>query len=323
MTKTILADVSGFTPVIDRMAMEHGLVYAAVFGRMWRFCQMEDGVCKASLDKIANGLHIDKATVMRYADRLVEDGYLKDLTPDRRNAPHIYADTGKASIRVGIGATVAGCNAEVDDNETVAQCNATVADSNATVAHDQLKIVSKKHSKDIKDGISHPDFEAACAIVKTVYPADFEQASPVLLEADERPNRMLIKLSAVPAGFMDAFKTALEQVTRRRYAVSFETPGTGRVVVPEIDADPPDAVEPVSAEHLELWHTILGELRVDIQPATYQAYIAQAHPISVNGDWTIAVPSVTWWRMHMPSALKRIYKGLTGKETTFVFQEDK
>lgn len=145
MSKTVLADVDGFTPIIDSMAIEHGLIYAAVFGRMWRFCQFEDGVCKASLETIAHGLHVDRATVMRYAEKLVKDGYLKDLTPNLRNVPHTYADTGKASIKIGV---VAQDNAEI---RTVAHSNSSVAHSNRTVAQSNLKKVSKKVKEETID----------------------------------------------------------------------------------------------------------------------------------------------------------------------------
>ena len=95
---------------------------------------MSDGVCKASLQKISEGIGIDRATVQRHADKLCEAGYLKDLTPDLRNKPHIYVDTGKAGIRSTLKATVA-------------ESNVSVAESNATVAESQLKKVLKKDSK--------------------------------------------------------------------------------------------------------------------------------------------------------------------------------
>lgn len=216
---------------------------------------------------------------------------------------------------------------EINKSDLLKSASPSVEINNSSYSSLQQLISSEA----LQYGISHPDFDAACSILEASDPLGFLSASPVLMEVDEHPNRMRVKLSSVPSGFMDSFKTALEQVTRRRYSISFETPGTGRAVEPEIDADPPSEAAdmpslfggPISAADLELWQSILGELRIDIQPATYLAYIAPAHPISVNGDWTIAVPSVTWWRMHMPSALRRIYKGLTGHDTTFVFQEDK
>jgi len=132
MSKTILSKVNGWTPVINIIVKDVGLMSAVVFGRMWRFCQMEDGVCKASLEKISEEIGIDRATVMRHAKDLCDAGYLKDLTPDLRNRPHVYADTGKASLEISI---------------TVAESNTTVAERNVTVAESKLNKDSKKEEK--------------------------------------------------------------------------------------------------------------------------------------------------------------------------------
>jgi hypothetical protein len=132
MSKTILANLDGFTPVIDCLVKEYGLVTAAVFGRIWRFCQMKDGVCQASLETLAEDIGLDKATIMRHAKKLVDFEYLIDLTPDLRNHPHTYADTGKVTLTSKIG---------------VAHRNAGVAQDNTGVAENQLKIVIKKDSK--------------------------------------------------------------------------------------------------------------------------------------------------------------------------------
>ena len=102
MSKTVLAQVDGFTPIIDSVAADVGIIGAAIFGRMWRYCQMENGVCHAALGTIASELHLSIRTVIRYSDLLVERGYLKDMTPDLRNEPHTYADTGKAAIRIDV-----------------------------------------------------------------------------------------------------------------------------------------------------------------------------------------------------------------------------
>ena len=132
--RRIVTEVSGFTPIFDAIVQDyHDETIAAVFGAIWRYCQMQDGVCRASLGTIADVIGVDKATVMRHAQILCEDGYLKDLTPDLRNRPHIYAETGRIQMRSKF--------------ETVAQRNTTVAERNATVAQSKL---SKDLKKDIK-----------------------------------------------------------------------------------------------------------------------------------------------------------------------------
>ncbi len=139
MSKTILTNADGFTPIIDAIVQELGLMSAVVFGRIWRYCQMEDQVCKASLETIGDGIGVDRATVMRHAKELCEAGYLKDLTPDLRNRPHVYADTGKAGLTVSISG-VAQSNVK---KVSVAESNTTVAQSNVTVAESKLNIDSK------------------------------------------------------------------------------------------------------------------------------------------------------------------------------------
>lgn len=150
MSKTILADVDGFTPIIDSIVTDLGLMPAVVFGRIWRYCQMDDKVCKASLEKISEGIGVDRATVMRHAKSLCDAGYLKDLTPELKNRPHIYADTGKAGIRVSLSG-VAQRNVKT---ETVAESNTTVAQHNTTVAESKLNKVLKKDSKKFSASLS-------------------------------------------------------------------------------------------------------------------------------------------------------------------------
>lgn len=335
MSKTILADVSGFTPIIDSMAREHGLIYAAVFGRMWRFCQMEDGVCKASLDTIAAGLHVDKATISRYAERLVADGYLRDLTPSLRNSPHVYADTGKASIRVGIGATVAGCNAGVeDDNATVAQCNATVAES-------RVKIDPKKDpKKDSEEGISLPDFDRAITLLNERHPAVIQEAQPVLLEYNEKPFRLRVRVQTLAPGFMVLLSDALREANpRRNYRVEFETNGTGhqaehkpapRQTAPDVK-QVEDAAQ-ISDEDRALWDRIKEEITTNgekpgtqkwaMARANIRDVIAPARLLSVNGSWTVEVPILqAWLSCGMGFTVKRIYKRETGREANFEFVE--
>ncbi len=51
---------------------------------------MQDGVCKASVETIADNLGIDRKTVIRAQKKLVEAGLIVDVTPGLRNRPHIY-----------------------------------------------------------------------------------------------------------------------------------------------------------------------------------------------------------------------------------------
>lgn len=105
MSKTILAQVDGWTPVIDAMVKDVGLMTAIIFGKAWRYCQMSDGVCKASQDRMADELGISRATINAHLSKLTEAGYLNDLTPNLLGLPHQYADTGKANLSISLTAT--------------------------------------------------------------------------------------------------------------------------------------------------------------------------------------------------------------------------
>jgi len=93
-----LTQVEGFTPVIDVVVDDIGLVPAIVYGIVWRYCQMDNGICRASLDTIADKIGMSRKTVERHIKALCEAGYLEDTTPEVRNRPHIYTDTGKTKI---------------------------------------------------------------------------------------------------------------------------------------------------------------------------------------------------------------------------------
>lgn len=127
--KQIIQEVSGFTPLFDVVVQQYkDETRAAVHGAMWRYCQMEDGVCKASLSTIGDLLGISPATVMRHAEELCKDGYFLDLTPDLKNRPHVYADTGKVVMKSKIH---------------VSQRNTGISQRNVGISESQL-------SKDIK-----------------------------------------------------------------------------------------------------------------------------------------------------------------------------
>lgn len=170
--------------------------------------------------------------------------------------------------------------------------------------------------------MDHPDFSRACSILQSSHPADYAAADPVLLEADEKPYRLHVLLAAIPPDFMAHLSDALREVNpRRNYRLTYQTAGASRASQAEAQSEEaPDPYAP-TAEYLALWQSIVSELSFDAKPNTRRSYIEPARPVSVNGNWTIAVPSVEWWQNNMRLTLKRIYKKLTGESTDFVFVE--
>lgn len=97
MSKTKLQDVR-YTPLLDSLVDEFGITTAAVFGRVWRYCQMERGYCHAEQERIADELNISRRTVWGALKVLVREGYLTDATPNTKGRTRIYKDTGKAGL---------------------------------------------------------------------------------------------------------------------------------------------------------------------------------------------------------------------------------
>ena len=98
-TTEISGDSTGYTPVIDDLLIELGLMPALVFGKIWRYCQMKDKVCNASQQRIADELCLSLRTVNRATAILVKNGY---LAKKRTKTVDVYSDTGKAKMTFSI-----------------------------------------------------------------------------------------------------------------------------------------------------------------------------------------------------------------------------
>lgn len=86
-----------FTPVPDGLTREVGAKRALIIGRIWRFSQMEQGKCTASLAKIARGVGMSRGTVLRHLQWLCANQYVIDTTPGVRSRPHAYVVADRAS----------------------------------------------------------------------------------------------------------------------------------------------------------------------------------------------------------------------------------
>jgi len=152
MAKTILAQVDGFTPIIDSIVSELGLMSAAVFGKVWRYSQMPDGVCTASQERMAGELGITRISVNQHLKILVASGYLKDLTPSLVGKPHTYADTGKAGVLISFTA----------NKQPVNEINTTCKNGlHPPVNEINTKILNKKQEDNKKNiEAQTPDFDA-------------------------------------------------------------------------------------------------------------------------------------------------------------------
>ena len=65
---------------------------------------MEDGVCSAAQQRMADELGISRVTFCNHLETLVTAGYLEDKTPGLLGVPHTYRDTGKAGLSISFTA---------------------------------------------------------------------------------------------------------------------------------------------------------------------------------------------------------------------------
>lgn len=93
---------SGFTPCPDVLVEAYSLTTALVWGKVWRYSNMPDGVCKASVLRLADEMNITPKTLAKHIKILERDQYIRDTTPDARNKPHVYVDTGKLRIKISL-----------------------------------------------------------------------------------------------------------------------------------------------------------------------------------------------------------------------------
>ncbi|MCB0215039.1 MAG: helix-turn-helix domain-containing protein, partial [Chloroflexi bacterium] len=87
--------MSEFTPLPDPIVASMGIYAASVYGRVWRYCQMERGRCFAPAHRIATELNLGQRTVERYLSRLVEDGWIERDSGKSDGKPSTYYTTGK------------------------------------------------------------------------------------------------------------------------------------------------------------------------------------------------------------------------------------
>lgn len=93
------ADLKNFTPILDSLVERYDLITAALYGRIWRYCQGDLGICAASNDTLAEELDISTRTVIRKKKKLENDGYIKTIGKSKDNIK-CYATTKQAGIKI-------------------------------------------------------------------------------------------------------------------------------------------------------------------------------------------------------------------------------
>ena len=162
MTNPFLTEVDGWTPIIEVIAQEVGLIPAAVYGVVWRYCQGEKRVCYATLETMAGKLGVNAATVQRHIKTLCDAGYLEDTTPGLRNKSHTYKDTGRVEIMMLVHARVAERNVapepapDCTPQPDIAQRNVTLQPATSHCRNDVEESPKIEKRVDIGEKMARP-----------------------------------------------------------------------------------------------------------------------------------------------------------------------
>jgi hypothetical protein len=122
-----------FTPVFDNLILAVGPIPALVFGLVWRYTHMSDGVCRAACPTLAARLGLDRSTILRALQKLRETGLLEDLTPGLRNRPHVLRPTARSGTDPW------------DARVSVAESNSDGLDQQVGVAENDNRCSAERH----------------------------------------------------------------------------------------------------------------------------------------------------------------------------------
>jgi len=223
--RTVLAEVGGFTPLIDHLIEdpEVGLMGAVLFGRVWRYCQGSYGVCSASKETLAEQLGLSRMTIIRHLQRLCALGYLEDITPDLRNKPHTYRDTGKIMVSIKFGVTESDTGvSQSDSSVSESYTGVTESDShcNRELHEDRIKKELRKREENLVDDL-WPKFLNTLqqTIGRDVYQTHFADCKPVAIQGDTLQIRCRASSRVWIQRLNGALEAALYQASGRNLAL--------------------------------------------------------------------------------------------------------
>lgn len=84
----IVKNGNSWVKLHSRIINELGPIPAMVFGAIEAYSRMDSGLCYASQARIASRVGIARKTVNEAIPKLEAGGFIKNLTPERRNRPH-------------------------------------------------------------------------------------------------------------------------------------------------------------------------------------------------------------------------------------------
>lgn len=260
--RTVPTTMFGFTPIPDGMVEKYGLVVAAVWGKMWRYCQMRSRICEASQSRIAHELKLSRKTVNKSIDVLVEAGYFEAVIYPGR--PNEYRDTGKASLHMAMQLV------EEDQPVTVGYttCNrrlhlpVTVGYTKKVLRKKKETLRAEKNFSDSPQGNSAHVPEVAGMEFDADAPEPQEaQEAPLPLPVEEpraEPEKKMDALDMFMAGIIPERKeehlTAEQYKERIKIALQKSMDGS-KEKIPNLEEYPED-VKDVIRRFCELWSAV-------------------------------------------------------------------
>jgi len=95
-----------FTPAFDEVTKAVGLTASAIFGLVWRYCQLDKANprCSLSLKSMSSLLNLSRPTLRKHLNTLIKHGWIVDTTPDNTGSIHVYRLTsvspGKLKVTI-------------------------------------------------------------------------------------------------------------------------------------------------------------------------------------------------------------------------------
>lgn len=161
-------EYDGFCIAPDELIIKYGPTTAVIWGRIWRYTHMADGVCSAAQDKIAAGSGVSRTTIYRHLKDLEDGGYIVDLTPELKDAPHRYQVTDKIKLKIAFSTPAS----QVFQNETPKEkpLQIGVSNRNTKIKNTELpngnSVAADKEPKEKPQRKPNPLWDAIVAVTK-------------------------------------------------------------------------------------------------------------------------------------------------------------
>jgi len=184
--------MKGFTPVSDILMDKYGYQSAAIYGSIFRYCQMENKHCEAAIETIGKRVGMTRRTVHRYLKALIDDGYITDLTPDHTHKPHIYICTDKLEkeessyytqgVQILHTSDELGVQKMSDRYANIAQGGVQICHTKKVVK-ETIKETTTKDNNEVEINFDLPRYDHLTVENKWVYINQGSDNEPVLVRA--------------------------------------------------------------------------------------------------------------------------------------------